>query len=463
LVPTAVNSCASSAVSVSSADSGQLSPAAASRRKVNRTVDGATFSRRAISLPETPAALKRSTSRTWRIGILSAGIHPLPVKSRGRTLIAPAEALSDRCLPGRHHPGTASEIISEHQATSNRNGGRYHSGFAGDFTRNQHLIVHNIAAFRPDGLPLGLLDIQCWARDVASFAKKHQRHSTPIAAKESYKWMRPLTAIRAAADQCPNTRIVVTADREADVFEFLHEAHNARLDVLVRAMENRALKADLLRAPLGTAGDEHRLWPYMQSLHAAAQITLEVPRHGRQPARTALIRVRFAEVTLTPPRDKGKLAPLRMWVVRAQEENPSPGVTPLDWMLSTTVPVAGLDEALERIQWYTRRWGIDVFHRILKSGCRIEVANWEPPTVWKPAWPSTWWWRGVSIISLGSGGRPLKCLALYRGLRARAVERHRRHLGLRCRSQFSSNNPRAASAPVRRSSATMRPRRCGCT
>ena len=236
----------------------------------------------------------------------------------------------------------------------------------------QGLIIHNTVAFRPDGLPLGLLDIQCWARDADSFGKKHQRHTTPIAAKESYKWIRPLTSIRAAADQCPDTRIVITADREGDIFEFLHEAHNSCLDVLVRAMENRALKPDALRAQLDPAGDEHRLWPFMQSLPAAAQITLEVPRHGRQPARTALMSVRFAEVTLAPPQRKAKLPPLPVWVVRTQEENPPPAVKPLDWMLLTTVPVAGLDDAIERIQWYTRRWGIEVFHRILKSGCRIE-------------------------------------------------------------------------------------------
>jgi len=47
LLPSAVKSCASSAVAVISAGSGQLNPAAASRRKVNRTVDGATPSRRA--------------------------------------------------------------------------------------------------------------------------------------------------------------------------------------------------------------------------------------------------------------------------------------------------------------------------------------------------------------------------------------------------------------------------------
>jgi hypothetical protein len=31
------------------------------------------------------------------------------------------------------------EIISERRATSNRDGGRHHRGFAGDFARNQHL------------------------------------------------------------------------------------------------------------------------------------------------------------------------------------------------------------------------------------------------------------------------------------------------------------------------------------
>src|SRR5439155_17405430 len=39
-------------------------------------------------------------------------------------------------LTERHHPGMAGEIISEHRARSNRNAGRHHRGFAGDFPRN---------------------------------------------------------------------------------------------------------------------------------------------------------------------------------------------------------------------------------------------------------------------------------------------------------------------------------------
>jgi hypothetical protein len=81
--------------------------------------------------------------------------------------------------------------------------------------------------------------------------------------------------IRAAADRCPNTRIVTVADRECDVFEFLQEAHDAHLDLLVRAMEDRALQPD--------PGDEQvrRLWPFMESLPAAGR------SHSRCPAAAA--------------------------------------------------------------------------------------------------------------------------------------------------------------------------------
>jgi thiaminase/transcriptional activator TenA len=92
LVPAAANSADSSAASVISAGNGQLNPALASRFNVNRTVDGATPTRRAISLSPTPAVLNRSTSRTWRIVVLSAGIRSPVQKPKERTLIGPAEA-----------------------------------------------------------------------------------------------------------------------------------------------------------------------------------------------------------------------------------------------------------------------------------------------------------------------------------------------------------------------------------
>ncbi|GHU25811.1 hypothetical protein FACS189488_13490 [Betaproteobacteria bacterium] len=42
-------------------------------------------------------------------------------------------------------------------------------------------------------------------------------------------------------------------------------------------------------------------------------------------------------------------------------------------MLLTSVPTQNSDEALERLSWYARRWTIESWHRVLKSGCQIEA------------------------------------------------------------------------------------------
>lgn len=61
-----------------------------------------------------------------------------------------------------------------------------------------------------------------------------------------------------------------------------------------------------------------------------------------------------------------------MWAVLAQEQEAPQGVKPLEWMLLTTVQVRSLEQASEKLMWYARHWGIEVLHRTLKSGCRIE-------------------------------------------------------------------------------------------
>jgi hypothetical protein len=58
--------------------------------------------------------------------------------------------------------------------------------------------------------------------------------------------------------------------------------------------------------------------------------------------------------------------------VLAQESQAPAGVKPLEWLLLTTLPVTSFEQAIEKLMWYTRRWGIEVLHRTLKSSCRIE-------------------------------------------------------------------------------------------
>jgi len=58
--------------------------------------------------------------------------------------------------------------------------------------------------------------------------------------------------------------------------------------------------------------------------------------------------------------------------VLAREESPPAGIPAIEWLLLTTVPVTDGVAACERIEWYAGRWAIDLSHKVLKSGCRIE-------------------------------------------------------------------------------------------
>jgi hypothetical protein len=87
--------------------------------------------------------------------------------------------------------------------------------------------------------------------------------------------------------------------------------------------------------------------------------------------------VRTLPVTLRAPKRKARMPSVRVWAVLAQELEPPTAVDRLEWMLLTTVAVKSQEDAFDRLEWYARRWGIEVYHRILKSGCRVEARQLE--------------------------------------------------------------------------------------
>lgn len=38
----------------------------------------------------------------------------------------------------------------------------------------------------------------------------------------------------------------------------------------------------------------------------------------------------------------------------------------------TNVSVKTYEDAIERLNWYKRRWDIEVYHKVIKSGCKVE-------------------------------------------------------------------------------------------
>jgi len=236
-------------------------------------------------------------------------------------------------------------------------------GPVGNSIKAQGLQLHSTLAMTTDGTPLGFVDVQCWARDAEAFGKRATRNERTVEDKESSKWLDSYRATAKLQERLPGTTVVNIGDREADIFELFALAQETEQGpkLLVRAMHNRRVKTE-----------QKLLWPTLEAQPVAGVQVVKVPRQGSRPAREAALSVRFAKVELAKPMGRRGQA-LSVWAVLAREEQPPEGVAlPLEWMLLTTMQVETFEEAIEKLHWYTRRWTIEVLHRILKSGCRIE-------------------------------------------------------------------------------------------
>jgi hypothetical protein len=233
------------------------------------------------------------------------------------------------------------------------------------------LMVHDTMAFTAQGTPLGLLNVQCWSRD--QIGTRHQRHLKPIEEKESWKWVESYQAVSAVQKRCRATILVLIADREADIHEIFSEQaqtpHGAQL--LIRAERSRQRKI--------LDEDDHResLWTLLEQQPIIGTRDILIPPSETRAARQATLEVRTQPVTLCPPKRKRNMPAVQVWAVLAREANPPQGVEALEWMLLTTVAVRQPADAYQRLEWYARRWGIEVYHRILKSGCCIEARQLE--------------------------------------------------------------------------------------
>jgi hypothetical protein len=105
----------------------------------------------------------------------------------------------------------------------------------------------------------------------------------------------------------------------------------------------------------------------------AGSLKIHIPHRGNQKAREVWIDVRYRKVHLKPPVHLAKAEPVELWAVYATESEATVVIdNPIEWLLLTTAEVNDFNDARKRIEWYSGRWGIEVYHRTLKSGCRIK-------------------------------------------------------------------------------------------
>ena len=259
---------------------------------------------------------------------------------------------------------------------------RLHCNGLGDIGKNQTgavsqgLKMHSSLAVSEEGLPLGVLDTQIYA---SHFDDAERGHNRPIEQKETYRWLRTVDDVNDVTEYLPETEMIVIGDRESDIFElFDHRRRKTpRIHLLVRAKHNRCLEDE---------DQSQKLFDHLAALPVMAQAQIEVPRQREKkskpskagcialPARTAHVELRWDKVTLSAPATSQtrNLQPVELYALSVVEPHPPQGAKALRWVLLTTVPVTSRKEALRCLRWYTMRWRIEEWHRVLKSGCHIE-------------------------------------------------------------------------------------------
>lgn len=243
-------------------------------------------------------------------------------------------------------------------------------------------FMHSLYAVSEQGLPLGLLDAAIMLRDDETFRSAATRKQRPIEEKESFRWVEGYLKTLELARRLPECEVFSISDREGDIFEVYQAWQEAgdgpRAEWIIRANQDRALVNVV-------DGDASRLFAALEGAPVLGEIQFDVrarkgakkvkgnrvPTH--RSARTVHQVVRAMKITPRPPgRKGGKLEEVSFWAILAEETDPPAGEEPIRWLLLTSKEVTTLEDARRILNLYMRRWDIEVFHRVLKTGCRVE-------------------------------------------------------------------------------------------
>ena len=249
----------------------------------------------------------------------------------------------------------------------------------GDLKANQTgaktkgLVLHSSFAITSDGIPLGVVKAQCIAPQARSPDDKRKASKIPIEEKKTFVWIEHHRDLVEIAETLPETQLIHVCDREADFFELFDEQRkNPKVDLLIRAKHDR----NIPEAPF-------KLFEAVREAPEKIKVSVSIPRKSarrkkskqkakaaRSARKTELI-LRCIKLKLPAPSYYPDKEPIDIQLIHAIEENPPQGEKPIEWFLLTTLKIKSPEDIVNCLRWYTRRWRIEDYHRVLKSGCKI--------------------------------------------------------------------------------------------
>lgn len=238
--------------------------------------------------------------------------------------------------------------------------------------RGRGFMLHSSLMVAADsGEIIGLAGQEIFYRQPVS--KDENSYQKLQRARESEVWGRVIDQVGPPA---AGVQYIHVLDRGADNLEVFCHAARQRSDWVIRA-------AQLQRIVYDEAGESCSLGALLDRQPVQGVYELQVPQSKDQPKRTARMEVRYVKATIKRPkratpylREIG-FEEITQTVVEVREVGAPAGVKPLRWVLWTSLPVNSLEEALEIVKHYEKRWLIEEFHKAIKTGCNLESRQYE--------------------------------------------------------------------------------------
>jgi hypothetical protein len=258
------------------------------------------------------------------------------------------------------------EVVLVSQDTTDLNYAGHHAteglGDIGGIGVIPGLCLHTAMALSEQGLPLGLVGQKLWA-PVVGGKEKHSRYYA-LEEKESYRWVEALqwTSLHLAKVG----QVIMLSDRESDFYEYMIAARGKNVDLLFRANYlQRRVYFQHNKMPLSEVVFPH-----------ATNVEVYLPATKKRKERTVSVQVSWGSI-VCPAAECKQGRDVTLWMVVAKEIQPPVGEDPLLWYLLTTIAVESQATALQMVDYYRKRWVIERWHLVLKSGMQVEKLQFD--------------------------------------------------------------------------------------
>ena len=343
------------------------------------------------ALATDPEASVNAACSTWKETIAAYRLFDNPAVTPEAILEPHYQATLDRL---REHP-----VVLIVQDTTELDFSKHPPADASCLNKADRFGVydHTHLAITPDRVCLGVVGMHLFDRDAESLGRTRERRNLPIEEKESFRWLEGYRLASKLAARAPDTQLINVADREADIYDIFVEAGEQpdAADFIIRSKEERCtLEKDANRGPAAY----RRVRDEVLASDVRFRRTISLPQTHTRAKREATLEVRAQTVTIKPPHARSSLPPVTCQIVHAREVNGPHDGTDVEWWLITSLPIETVEQIECVIDYYAARWVIEVYFRVLKTGCRVEE------------------------IQLGTMPRVKNCLAFYKIIAWRTLQ-----------------------------------------